>query len=232
MTITVITGANKGLGYETARRLIEQGHTVYAGARDRARGEQAAAQLGARPLLIDVTDPASVHAAAEAVRTESGHVDLLVNNAGITGRPTTAAESEAELMRRIYDTNVFGPVRTIHAFLPLLSRPGATVVNVSSGLGSLAVAADPALRASVPGWAPFPAYASSKAALNMLTVLYAQTFSHLAFRAVDPGYTATDLNGHRGIRTVEAGAQTIVEVALGERAAGTLFAAADGELPW
>ncbi|MFE4550721.1 SDR family NAD(P)-dependent oxidoreductase [Streptomyces sp. NPDC056785] len=232
MTITVITGANKGLGYETARRLIERGHTVYAGARDVARGEQAAADLGARPLLIDVTDEASVRAAAQTVRAEAGHVDLLVNNAGITGRLTTPAEPEADVMRRVYETNVFGAVRTIHAFLPMLSKPGAAVVNVSSGLGSITVAADPTLRASVPGWAPFPAYASSKAALNMLTVLYAQTFPNLAFRAVDPGYTATDLNGHRGYRTVEEGARAIIEAVLDERATGSQFAGADGDLPW
>ncbi|MCF3962910.1 SDR family NAD(P)-dependent oxidoreductase [Streptomyces fuscigenes] len=232
MTITVITGANKGLGYETARRLIERGHTVYVGARDAARGERAAGELGARPLLIDVTDEDSVRAAAETVRAGAGRVDLLVNNAGITGRPVRPDEPEVEVMRRVYETNVFGPVRTVHAFLPLLSGPDAVVVNVSSGLGSVGVAADPALRASLRGWAPFPAYASSKAALNMLSVLYAQTFPGVDFRAVDPGYTATDFNGHRGFQTVEEGARSIVEVAVGERKAGPLFAAADGDLPW
>ncbi|MCA1218586.1 SDR family NAD(P)-dependent oxidoreductase [Streptomyces sp. 8L] len=231
-TITVITGANKGLGYETARRLIERGHTVYAGARDAVRGKRAAGGLGARPLLIDVTDDASVLAAAEAVRAEAGRVDLLVNNAGITGAGAGSGESETDTLRRVYETNVFGPVRTIHAFLPLLSGPGAAVVNVSSGLGSVSLAADPELRAMVRGWAPYPPYASSKAALNMLTLLYGQTHPDVAFCAVDPGYTATDLNGHRGFQTVAEGARTIVEAALNGRPPGSRFLSADGELPW
>jgi NAD(P)-dependent dehydrogenase (short-subunit alcohol dehydrogenase family) len=231
MTITVITGANKGLGYETARRLIEQGHTVYAGARDAGRGERAAAALGARPLLIDVTDDASVLAAAEAVRAEAGGVGLLVNNAGITGRGMPG-EPETDVMRRVYETNVLGVVRTTDAFLPLLSGPGARVVNVSSGLGSVGLAADPALRTSVRGWAPFPAYASSKAALNMLTILYGQAHPEIAFHAVDPGYTATDLNGHSGFQTVAEGVRTIVEAAVGDRTPGARFVSADGDLPW
>ncbi|WP_329457348.1 SDR family NAD(P)-dependent oxidoreductase [Streptomyces sp. NBC_01497] len=230
--ITVITGANKGLGHESARLLIERGHTVYLGARDAERGKRAAAELGARPLLIDVTDDASVRAAAEVVRAEAGRVDLLINNAGITGAVAGPDESAADTLRRVYETNVFGPVRTIHAFLPLLSGPGAVVVNVSSGLGSVGLTADPELRTAVPGWAPFPAYASSKASLNMLTLLYEQTCPDVRFRVVDPGYTATDLNGHRGFRHVTEGASTIVGAAVDDRAPGPRFVSAEGELPW
>ncbi|WP_345643511.1 SDR family NAD(P)-dependent oxidoreductase [Streptomyces tremellae] len=166
MTITVITGADKGLGYETARRLVERGHTVYEGARDAprgrraagepgARGRRAAGEPGARPLLIDITDEGSVRAAAEAVRAEAGRVDVLMNNAGVTGAGAPD-ETESAVLRRVYETHVFGAVRTVHAFLPLLTGGGATVVNAGGGLGSLRVAADPELRGAVPGWAPFP----------------------------------------------------------------------------
>jgi NAD(P)-dependent dehydrogenase (short-subunit alcohol dehydrogenase family) len=148
-----------------------------------------------------------VQAAAQTV----GELDVLVNNAAIAGERTEPAQTTAEHMRRAYETNVFGPVRVLYAFLPLLERSARpVVVNVSSGLGSLAMAADPDS-----GWAAFAmVYSSSKAALNMLTVKYAAALPAMRINSVDPGYTATDLNQHRGTQTVEEGARVIVRYAL------------------
>ncbi|NKE63356.1 SDR family oxidoreductase [Lentzea sp. PSKA42] len=211
MTTTLITGANKGLGYETARRLVASGHTVYVGARDAGRGQQAAASLGARFVQIDVTDEDSVKAAAEIIRQEAGSLDVLVNNAGIAGAGKPVGEVTAEDMRNTYDTNVFGVVRVTHAFLPLLESGDApVVVNVSSGLGSLAATADPN---RVEHGVMLLDYNSSKTALVMITSQYAKAFPSIRFNAVDPGYTATDLNGHQGPATVEEGADIIVRMA-------------------
>lgn len=234
-TITVITGANKGLGFETARRLVEAGHTVYAGARDAHRGAQAAKALGARPLLIDVTDDASVTAAAEQVRAEEGRVDVLVNNAGIAGPAAPAGELTADDLRLVFDTNVFGAVRTTRAFLPLLQQSARpALVNVSSALGSLTINADPAAHVELlPAWAPLLAYNSSKAALNMLTAVYAQSFPQVRSVSVDPGFTATDLNGHQGTRTVEQGAEAIVVAATAEPGTPSpAFVGDTGPVPW
>src|SRR6266851_165145 len=153
MTATLITGANKGLGFETARRLIAAGHTVYIGSRDAGRGRRAAGQLGARAVQLDVTDDASVVAAVKAIEVGGG-LDVLVNNAGIqveigdNSVVTGAADVTADLMRQTFETNVFGTVRVLHAFLPLLRRSAApVVVNVSSGLASLT-------RVTTPGTPP------------------------------------------------------------------------------
>ena len=207
MTTTLITGANKGLGSEAARQLAAGGHEVWIGARDHTRGQQAADAIGARFVQLDVTDDASVAAAAETV----GALDVLVNNAGISGGRIDPSEATADDMRTVYETNVFGPLRVLHAFIPLLERsPAPVVVNVSSGLGSLGLASDPD---SPWGGFNFPVYSSSKAALNMLTVQYAAAFPRMRINSVDPGFTATDFNAHRGTQTVEQGAETIVRYA-------------------
>jgi len=212
MTTTLITGANKSLGYETARRLIEAGHTVYVAARDTERGKTAAAQLGARFVQLDVTDEESVQAAADAVRAEAGHLDVLVNNAGILGVPKTPGDVTGADMRTVYDTNVFGPVRVTRAFLPLLQdSDNPVVVNVSSGLGSLAAVSDPS---RVEYQVKLLDYNSSKAALVMVNAMYAKEFPGIRFNAVDPGYTATDFNDHSGYKTVEEGAEILVRMAL------------------
>ncbi|MFK4043203.1 SDR family NAD(P)-dependent oxidoreductase [Nonomuraea wenchangensis] len=215
MTTTLITGANKGLGFETAGRLIAAGHTVYVGSRDEERGRRAAARLGARMVLLDITDDASVAAAVQTIEADGG-LDVLVNNAGIEGRlegnlVAGAAETTADLMRQMFETNVFGLVRVTHAFLPLLRRSAApVVVNVSSGLASLTGMTAP----GTPAYAyPGVAYPASKAAVNMITVQYAKAFPNMRINAVEPGYTATDLNGHTGTQTVEEGAEIIVRMA-------------------
>ncbi|MFI5798949.1 SDR family NAD(P)-dependent oxidoreductase [Streptomyces sp. NPDC051677] len=235
MTRTLITGANKGLGFETARRLIAAGHTVYIGSRDAERGRRAAERLGARTVQLDVTDDASVAAAARTIEADGG-LDVLVNNAGIEGRNEDngvigAADVTADMMRQVFETNVFGTVRVTHAFLPLLQRSASpVVVNLSSGLASLA-------RVTTPGTPthayPGVAYPASKTALNMITVQYAKAFPHMRINAVEPGYTKTDLNGNTGIQTVEEGAEIIVRMAQAgpDGPTGGYFDA-QGPLPW
>src|SRR3954468_8376425 len=143
MTNTLITGANKGLGYETARRLISLGHTVYLGARDRERGEAAAQRLGARFVQLDVTEDASVAAAAAWLQQQPGGLDVLINNAGIAGGMSPPADVTTDDVRAVYETNGFGIVRVTHAMLPLLAASkNPVIVNVSSGLGSFAVVRD------------------------------------------------------------------------------------------
>lgn len=231
MTTTLITGANKGLGRETARRLLAEGHDVWIAARDPERGRQAADELGGRFVQLDVTDQASVDAAAERVASESGTLDVLINNAGIPGGFVPALDVTPEDVRHVYDTNVFGVVRVTRAFVPLLqSSPHSVIVNVSSGMGSLTITNDPGrLESTLIGIS----YPSSKAALNMITTMYAKALPDLRINAVDPGYTATDLNGHRGTQTVEQGADVIVRMAMidGTGPTGT-FVASNGVVPW
>ncbi|HXO10725.1 MAG TPA: SDR family NAD(P)-dependent oxidoreductase [Solirubrobacteraceae bacterium] len=227
MTTTLITGANRGLGFEVARQLANAGHQVWIGARDQARGQQAADTLGARFVGLDVTDDASVAAATETVAA----LDVLINNAGISGGRITPMQATVEQMRMVYETNVFGPVRVLRAFIPLLENSSApVVVNVSSGVGSLSLASD---HQSPLSQANFPVYASSKAALNMLTVRYAAAFPTMRINSVDPGFTATDFNGHRGTQTVEEGAEAIVRYALitGSGPTGGFFDR-NGTEPW
>ncbi|MER5436184.1 SDR family NAD(P)-dependent oxidoreductase [Streptomyces sp. NPDC002588] len=231
----LITGANKGLGFETARRLVEAGHTVYVGSRDAERGLRAADLLGARHILIDITDDGSVADAARTIEAAGG-LDVLVNNAGIEVRGPGnsvpgAAELTADQIREVFETNVFGAVRVTHAFLPLLRRsPAPVVVNVSSGLASLTLVSDPATPAHA---YPGVAYPASKTALNMVTLQYAKAFPALRINAVEPGFTKTDLNGNTGVQTVEEGAEIIVRMAqvAPDGPTGGYFDA-EGPLPW
>jgi NAD(P)-dependent dehydrogenase (short-subunit alcohol dehydrogenase family) len=235
MATVLITGANKGIGYETARQLLAAGHTVYVGARDASRGQQAADDLGARFVQVDVTDDASVAAAAKAIEADGG-LDVLVNNAGIEPRQpdggfVPVAETTADSMRAIFETNVFGQVRMLHAFLPLLERSAApVVVNVSSGLALTRELADPA---NPTHFYPDVAYPASKAAVNMLTVQYAKAYPGVRINAVDPGFTATDLNHHAGTQTVEQGAEVVVRMAqIGPDGPTGAFFKAAGPLAW
>jgi len=235
MTTTLITGANKGLGFETARRLVAAGHTVYVGARDAERGLRAAEELGARALGIDVTDDASVAAAAKTIEADGG-LDVLVNNAGIEPRMADGAFVDpagvtADDVRHVFETNVFGQVRMLHTFLPLLERSAApVVVNVSSGLSLIRELADPD---SPTHFYPDLAYPASKTAVNMLTVQYAKAYPHLRINAVDPGFTATDLNHHAGTQTVEQGAEILVRMAqIGPDGPTGGFFEASGPIPW
>jgi NAD(P)-dependent dehydrogenase (short-subunit alcohol dehydrogenase family) len=218
-TIVFITGANKGLGYETARRLAELGQTVIVGARDAGRGQAAADRLGARFVPIDVTDDDSVRRAAADVKAHEGRIDTLVNNAGIIGPRSPAAELTGADAELVFQTNVISVVRVTGAFLPLLElSPTPAVINVTSGMGSFAVTHDPA---RVESTITSPLYTASKAAVTMLTTQYAKAIPGVRFNAADPGYTATDLNRHTGTQTVTEGTDAIVALATEDPSAGT-----------
>ncbi len=222
MTTTLITGANKGLGYETARRLIEAGHTVWMGARDATRGQQAADALGGRFVQLDVTSDAAVAAAVETIAAAGG-LDVLINNAGISGPHSQAAELTAEDALAVYGTNVVSVVRMISAFVPILRASSApTIVNVTSGMGSFALVHDPE---RIESKFNAPLYTSSKSAVTMLTVQYAKAFPEMRINAADPGYTATDFNGNNGTQTVQEGTDAIVDLATrgGEGPTGTFI---------
>ena len=226
----LVTGANKSLGRETARALIEAGHEVWIGARDQGRGEAAAADLGGRFVQIDVTDDASVVAARDTIAAAGG-LDVLVNNAGILGSTGPLSETTADDLKHVYETNVFGVVRVSQAFLPLLAEsPAPVVVNVSSGMGSLGRTTDPERVESTIVGLP---YTSSKSALNMLTSQYAKAYPQMRINVVDPGYTGTDFNGHRGPQTVEEGAEIIIRAAqFGPDGPTGEFLDRFGPVPW
>jgi NAD(P)-dependent dehydrogenase (short-subunit alcohol dehydrogenase family) len=235
-TVALVTGANKGLGLTTARRLGALGWTILAGARDPERGEKAVAELvaggaDARHVPLDVTSDASVAAAAARVAEEVGRVDVLVNNAGIVGPIVDPLDTGPDELLACYDVNLFGPVRVTRAFLPLLRASDAPrVVMVSSGLGSLTITGDAdRLESSIVSLT----YPSSKSALNMVTTMYAKALPGWKVNAADPGYTATDLNGHSGTQTVEQGTDAIVALAtLGPDGPTGGFFDAAGRVPW
>ena len=236
--VAVVTGANKGIGLEIARQLARNQVRVFIGARDEARGREAAEKLraeglDARPLRLDVTDEASVTAAAASLERDPGRLDILVNNAGIAIDDKPPSRVSVDVMKRTYETNVFGLVRVTQALLPLLRRSDAgRIVNLSSGLGSLT-------RNSDPKWdfanVKFLAYNSSKTAVNAITVQFAWELrdTPIKVNAADPGYVATDMNRHQGVRSVEQGAATPVRLALlpPDGPTGGYFND-DGPLPW
>ena len=226
MTTILITGANKGLGKETARQLVAAGHTVYVSARDEARGREAAEEVGARFVQLDVTDDASVAAALAQIEADGG-LDVLVNNAGIGMLALNGPDA-----LRVFDTNAVGVIRVTEAALPLLRKSeNPVVVNVSSALGSFWANHEPSRPAS-----QFPAivYGASKAAVSMLTVQYARAVPEVKFNAVEPGYTATELGGAQsGGRPVEISARNIVRMAtIGKDGPTGTFQEDDGELGW
>jgi NAD(P)-dependent dehydrogenase (short-subunit alcohol dehydrogenase family) len=227
MTTTLITGANKGLGFETARRLIADGHDVWMGARDAERGRAAADALGGRYVALDVTDDASVAGAVAQV----GALDVLINNAGIVGYRKPFAEITAGDVELVFATNVLGVVRVTQAFVPLLARSAnPVIVNVSSGMGSIGVTSDPERLESTLVSLAYPA---SKTALNMLTSQWAKALPGMRVNAVDPGYTSTDFNDHRGTQTVEEGTDAIVRMATLDASGPTgTFTDRHGVVPW
>ena len=228
--VTLVTGANKGIGLETVRRLVGAGHRVYLGARDAERGRAAADTAGAEFVQLDVTSDESVRRAADTVERAEGRLDVLVNNAGITGPVRDVHEYEGDDMAAVLMTNVVGYVRVIHAFLPLLERSSdPRIVNVSSGLGSFGLAHDPS---RIESRAPSPLYAAAKSAINMLTVRYAQLLPEIRINAADPGLTATDLSGGQG-HSIKDGTDAIVAFALsGPDSPTGAYRDLDGDLPW
>jgi NAD(P)-dependent dehydrogenase (short-subunit alcohol dehydrogenase family) len=236
--VALITGANKGIGLEIARQLVAAGATALIGARDRERGEKAARalaadRLDARFVPIDVTEQPSIDQAASRIGRDFGRLDILVNNAGIGIDNALPSQLEMEVLRRTYETNFFGVFAVTKAMLPLLRKSDAArIVNISSGLGSLTQNSDPGYQYA---GAKLLAYNSSKTALNALTVQFAHELRHTPIKvnSADPGYVATDLNNHRGTRTVEQGARIAVKLATlpADGPTGGYFDE-DGVVPW
>ena len=247
--VALVTGANQGVGFQLSKELVAHGLTVYVGSRDSARGEAAAQEIGpgAVAIQLDVTDAASIAAAAARIRTDIGHLDLLVNNAAIsnTGRGdattvedfaarTRASTVSLDEVRAIWETNVFGVLAVYQGMLPLL-REGTDprIVNVSSGVGSLALNADPAY----PTHAMFgPGYAASKAALNAMTLamMVELESTNIKVNLVSPGFTRTNLNGYEGTASVEDGSREVVRVALlgPDDSSGTFTRWENADIPW
>lgn len=237
--ITLITGANKGIGLEIARQLGKAGHRILLGARDAGRGQQAAKTLSdegidVRFVSLDLGSPASIKAAAADIEANEGRLDVLVNNAGVAvqgdGNTSTAT---IEAVRTTFETNFFGTVEVTQALLPLVKRSASgRIVNISSGLGSIALNADPTWDYAA---VKYIGYNASKAALNMFTVILADELKDTGIKVnvVNPGYTATDLNGNSGHQTVAEGAQEAVRVALLPDDGPTgAFTSKEGPDPW
>jgi NAD(P)-dependent dehydrogenase (short-subunit alcohol dehydrogenase family) len=246
--ITLITGANKGIGLETGRQLGVRGMTVLIGARDAARGRAAeealrAEGIDAHHVELDITDAKSAQRAAEWIDARYGRLDVLVNNAGIAVGGGTPSATSLDVMREVFETNVVGAITVTNAMLPLLRRaPAARIVNVSSEIGSVTFMSDRASPAwQMPASIPYPA---SKAALNMVTAMYAKELAGTPIKvnAANPGYCATDLNAHTGFRTPAEGASVSVHLATlpGDGPTGALWGYRRGDddsdpygaLPW
>ncbi|WP_219507607.1 SDR family NAD(P)-dependent oxidoreductase [Nonomuraea ceibae] len=246
--VALVTGANKGIGRAAAAQLAARGMTVLVGARDARRGEEAATALraaggDAHAVTLDVTDPATARAAARLAEERFGRLDVLVNNAGITGSGQVAPQDaldqlpsvvDVDMVRAVFETNVFGVITVTNAMLPLLRRaPAPRIVNVSSGAASLTIAATPGgPLAALPASA---AYTPSKTALNALTVQYANELREdgILVNAADPGYVDTDINDHHGFRTPDEGAAVLVRLAtLDDDGPSGGFFNDSGPVPW
>jgi NAD(P)-dependent dehydrogenase (short-subunit alcohol dehydrogenase family) len=245
--VALVTGANKGIGLQIAKDLAAHGFTVLVGSRNLEHGEMAAKSVGADALALqlDVTNQASIAAAADRIRNELGRLDVLVNNAGVShagkpgrsleevaksGRPSVASLDE---VRAVFETNVFGVIAVTQAMLPLLREaPAARIVNVSSGSGSLTMNADP----TNPHRAMFGAvYSPSKTALNAITLAFALELESTGIKvnAACPGFTATDLNNFEGTRTVQQAARHPVRLALLDENGPTgTFSNENRPFPW
>jgi NAD(P)-dependent dehydrogenase (short-subunit alcohol dehydrogenase family) len=244
--VALVTGANQGVGFQIAKSLAANGYIVYVGSRNLNNGEKAAAEIeiNAHAIQLDVTQQATISAAATRIEKEQGRLDLLVNNAAIAhaGKPGRTLEETMEAgkastasldeIRAVWETNVFGVIAVTQAMLPLLRKSvAARIVNVSSGLGSLTWVADPAC------WAREHfgvVYAASKTALNAVTLAFAIELEkeNIKVNAASPGFTATALNNFQGTDTVEVGSREPVRVALETDGPTATFTGPDGPFPW
>jgi NAD(P)-dependent dehydrogenase (short-subunit alcohol dehydrogenase family) len=239
--IALVTGANKGIGLETARQLAQKGMTVLIGARDAARGEAAAAKLrkgnlDVRPLEIDVSKTGSIEKAAAQVKRDFGHLDVLVNNAGVMrdDRDKKIGEEPIKTWRETFDTNLFGLIETTNAFLPLLRRSEAgRIVNLSSILGSITLHSTPG--SPIYEGKQTPAYNVSKSAVNAYTVQLAHELkdSKIKVNAVHPGWVKTEMGGEGATMEIEDGAKTSVAMAtIGTDGPSGSFVHMGETLPW
>jgi NAD(P)-dependent dehydrogenase (short-subunit alcohol dehydrogenase family) len=237
--IVLITGANKGIGFEVARQLGKQRCTVLIGARDAKLGQEAAAKLSkegidARFVDLDVTRRETIESARALIEKEFGRLDILINNAGINA-PGDGPPSKVDLdaVNRVLQTNFVGALAVAQAMLPLIRKSAAgRIINVSSELGSITGHSDPNWK-----FAPvkFIAYCASKAAMNMMSVQLAYELrdTNIKVNSVNPGYTATDLNNNQGPQTIEEGSAEIIRVALsGDDGPTGQFLETGGSLPW
>jgi NAD(P)-dependent dehydrogenase (short-subunit alcohol dehydrogenase family) len=245
MKKVLITGANKSIGFETARQLLQKGYYIYLGSRDLANGQEAVDKLKAEGLnnveavAIDVSSDESVKAARVEIGKKTEVLDLLINNAGISGgQPQTALTLNVDTMQKVYNVNVYGVVRVTQVFIDLLKRSDEPrIVNVSSSQGSLTLHSDPTSK-----YYNFKGaiYLSSKSALNMYTINLAYELKDTAFKvnAVDPGFTHTEFNNFRGTGTVEdAGARIVKYAIIGQDGPSGKYFSEEinpetGEIPW
>lgn len=239
MKTVLITGANKGIGFETAKQLAQSGYFVYLGSRNKIKGLEALEKLKALGINnvdcieIDVTNINSIKSARKELEVKVKQLDVLINNAGIGGgQAQNLSTGEIENLRKVFDTNFFGAVQTTQQFIPLLKKSNEPrIVNVSSGLGSLTIHSS----TQNPNYAIYDAYSCSKTALNAFTVLLAKEFRNTNFKinSVTPGYTATDLNHFQGTQTPEQAAKVVVKYATVDKDGPTgKFLKEDGEVDW
>lgn len=231
MSTIFITGGNTGLGFEAAKRLKEQGHKIYIGCRNEEKGKKAALELGAEYIILDVTKDDSVKEAVNQFMQKENHLDVLINNAGIPGGFVSPKDLTADTMYQVYNTNVFGIIRVIHDFLPLLEKSeNPVIVNVSSGLGSFGQVLNPE---KIESKVNAVAYCSSKAAASMLTVQYAKGLPHIKINAIDPGPTKTGEQFKNGVQTLQEGTDAIVRMAtIGKDGPTGTFSDRNGIIPW
>ncbi|GAB1154586.1 SDR family NAD(P)-dependent oxidoreductase [Paenibacillus illinoisensis] len=237
--VVLITGGNKGIGFETARQLGNIGYEILIGARSEGKGHEAVTLLEtenikAKTVVLDVTNPSSILSAVKWIEQEYGYLDILINNAGVFFEGNTPpSELELSVLKNTYETNVFGVFSVTKAILPLLKKSSAgRIVNLSSGLGSLTLNSDPTSEFyNVNSLA----YNSSKTAVNALTVFFAKELrdTPIKVNSVCPGFTATDLNGNSGYRTVEQAASSVVKIATIDNDGPTgSFFDENGVVPW
>jgi NAD(P)-dependent dehydrogenase (short-subunit alcohol dehydrogenase family) len=240
MKSVLVTGANKGIGFETARQLAALGYFVYLGSRDKTKGVEAIEKLKALGcsnvdcIELDVTNINSIKSAKAELERKTQKLDVLINNAGISGGfPQPATKVSIDALRLVFDTNFFGVVQVTQEFIELLKKSKEpTIVNVTTELSSLTLHGDPT-------WKFYPlkpsAYGPSKTALNAFTVMLAHELKDTNFKVncVCPGFTATDFNNHMGEKTVERGASTVVKYATLDKDGSTgKFFNEEGETAW
>lgn len=239
MKTVFITGANQGIGFETARQLAQLGYWVYLGSRNKNKGQEAVDRLNKIGISnialieLDVTDLNSILRARQELENKTASLDVLINNAGIAGlQPQNMVTGPIDNLRDVFETNFFGVVQTTQQLIPLLKKSvQPLIINVSSEMGSLAILSD----TTNPNRRLYNAYSSSKTALNAFTVMLAQELEDAGVRvnSVTPGYTATNLNQYQGAKTPEDGASAIVKYVTlsGEMPTGKFFNK-NGEVPW